>query len=274
MLMPSARASRRRGDLHRLAVPADLAVVGPDGAVDDLHQRRLAGAVLAEDGVDLARRDAQARRRSLAFTAGYCLLMSTSSRRMGRDSAGGSVKVRTPVAALAGDERLRPGCVRRPSVIQAKTRSCNVRATVVPARRRPRRRPQSQTQTSAVVPGSSEPISRAEAERLRRAARRGVQRLPGGQALAGERLHLVGVGHVAQHRQAGAAADVARQADARRRPPRRRASRTGRCRGTGSTTASARSAHRRRASAARSASSSQMPCAKTLRSHAAGRRGA
>jgi hypothetical protein len=60
MLMPSARAAGGRGDLHRLAVPADLALVGPDRAVDDLHQRRLAGAVLAEDGVDLAGRDLQA----------------------------------------------------------------------------------------------------------------------------------------------------------------------------------------------------------------------
>jgi hypothetical protein len=50
----------RRRDLDALAVPAHLAGVGPDGAVDDLHQRRLAGAVLAEDGVDLPRRDAQA----------------------------------------------------------------------------------------------------------------------------------------------------------------------------------------------------------------------
>ena len=78
---------------------------------------------------------------------------------------------------------------------------------------RPAPTAQSQTQTSAVRPASSEPISCAEAERVRRAARRRVQRLPRREALAGQRLHLVGVGHVAQHRQAGAAADVARQAD-------------------------------------------------------------
>ena len=55
-----ARLGGRR-DLDALAVPAHLALVGPHGAVDDLHQRRLAGAVLAQHGVDLARRDAQAR---------------------------------------------------------------------------------------------------------------------------------------------------------------------------------------------------------------------
>jgi hypothetical protein len=44
---------------HRLPVPAHLALVGLHGAVDDLHHRRLAGAVLAEHGVDLAGLDAQ-----------------------------------------------------------------------------------------------------------------------------------------------------------------------------------------------------------------------
>src|SRR6187431_3152766 len=42
--------------------------------------------------------------RSLALTAGYCLLMPVSSRRMGRDSAGCSGTIgTTPVAAGAGD---------------------------------------------------------------------------------------------------------------------------------------------------------------------------
>jgi hypothetical protein len=50
---------RRRRDLHRRAVPADLAFVGPDRAVDDLHHGRLAGAVFAQHGVDLAWLDAQ-----------------------------------------------------------------------------------------------------------------------------------------------------------------------------------------------------------------------
>jgi hypothetical protein len=59
MLMPSWPRLRRAGDLHRLAVPAHLALVGLHRAVDDLHQRALAGAVLAQHGVDLAGLHAQ-----------------------------------------------------------------------------------------------------------------------------------------------------------------------------------------------------------------------
>ena len=42
----------RVDDLHGCAVQPDLAGVGQDEADQDLHQRRLAGAVLAEDAVD------------------------------------------------------------------------------------------------------------------------------------------------------------------------------------------------------------------------------
>ena len=44
----------RRAELDRLAVEQDLALVGPVEPVEDVHQRRLAGAVLAEEGVHLA----------------------------------------------------------------------------------------------------------------------------------------------------------------------------------------------------------------------------
>ena len=44
----------RRAELGRLAVDQDLALVGPVEAVEDVHQRRLAGAVLAEERVHLA----------------------------------------------------------------------------------------------------------------------------------------------------------------------------------------------------------------------------
>jgi hypothetical protein len=40
---------------HRLAVDEHLAAVGAHRAVDDLHEGGLAGAVLAEHRVDLAR---------------------------------------------------------------------------------------------------------------------------------------------------------------------------------------------------------------------------
>ena len=47
----------RRGDGHRAALPEDLAGARLDDAVEDLHQGRLAGAVLAEKRVDFARLD-------------------------------------------------------------------------------------------------------------------------------------------------------------------------------------------------------------------------
>jgi hypothetical protein len=45
----------RRGELDLLAVQQDLALVGLQQPVQDVHQGRLAGAVLAEQGVHLAR---------------------------------------------------------------------------------------------------------------------------------------------------------------------------------------------------------------------------
>ena len=46
--------ARRIADLDRGALPFDRSGVGLDDAVDDLHQRRLAGTVLAQHRVDLA----------------------------------------------------------------------------------------------------------------------------------------------------------------------------------------------------------------------------
>jgi hypothetical protein len=43
-----------RAQVRRLAVDPDLALVGPVEPVEDVHQRRLAGPVLAEEGVHLA----------------------------------------------------------------------------------------------------------------------------------------------------------------------------------------------------------------------------
>ena len=56
---PEAEISRLdgRGDGHRAPFPADLAGARLDDAVEDLHQRRLAGTVLPEKRVDLARLD-------------------------------------------------------------------------------------------------------------------------------------------------------------------------------------------------------------------------
>ena len=53
--MPRSAARRpRAGDVHRLAVEANLAGVPAIGAAENLHQRGLAGAVLAEEHVDVA----------------------------------------------------------------------------------------------------------------------------------------------------------------------------------------------------------------------------
>ena len=52
--MPSFCAIAGEVMVTGLPIEADLAAVGPQNAVDDVHQRRLAGAVLAGEGVDLA----------------------------------------------------------------------------------------------------------------------------------------------------------------------------------------------------------------------------
>ena len=53
---PDAGVDRgaRRAELHRLARDHDLALVRVVEPVEDVHQGRLAGAVLAEQRVDLA----------------------------------------------------------------------------------------------------------------------------------------------------------------------------------------------------------------------------
>ena len=54
MPMPSPIARRGESIVHRLAVEPDLALVGLVQPVEDVHQGRLAGAVLPEQGVDLS----------------------------------------------------------------------------------------------------------------------------------------------------------------------------------------------------------------------------
>jgi hypothetical protein len=53
MPMPRSIARDGRGDLGRLSVHADLALVRAVQPVEDRHQRRLAGPVLAQQGVNL-----------------------------------------------------------------------------------------------------------------------------------------------------------------------------------------------------------------------------
>ena len=59
MPMPSLRAARGLEMRDRRAVEEDLALVGREDAVDHLDQGRLAGAVLAEQRVDLAGLDVE-----------------------------------------------------------------------------------------------------------------------------------------------------------------------------------------------------------------------
>ena len=43
-----------RGNSHHLSVEADFAAVGPQNAIDDVHQGRLAGSILAGNGMHFA----------------------------------------------------------------------------------------------------------------------------------------------------------------------------------------------------------------------------
>ncbi len=71
---------RRAADLDGLALPADLALVRPHRAVDDLHQRRLARAVLAQHRVDFAGGDGE-RHVVVGLHGRVRLLMPASARR-------------------------------------------------------------------------------------------------------------------------------------------------------------------------------------------------
>ena len=57
MPMPSRRAKFGLGMRIGAPLPADLAGIGMQHAIDDLDQRALAGTVLAEQGMDLAGQD-------------------------------------------------------------------------------------------------------------------------------------------------------------------------------------------------------------------------
>ena len=63
----------------RRVVDQDLALVGPVEPVEDVHQRGLAGAVLAQEGVDLAGLARRGRSASFATTPGNRFVMPRSS---------------------------------------------------------------------------------------------------------------------------------------------------------------------------------------------------
>src|SRR5262249_5604202 len=86
------------------AIDQDLALVRPVEAVEDLHERRLAGAVLADEGVDLAladgevdavvREDAREALRDAAHLDGEGELGSAHPERAPARSAGASRRTR------------------------------------------------------------------------------------------------------------------------------------------------------------------------------------
>ena len=115
MLVHHADAGRdrlaRTADAHRLAVDADLAGVGLVEAVDDVHQRRLAGAVLADDAVDDAARDDEIDVR-LACTAPKRLSMPISS--MAGTALAASVVTRFPGVPFSAPSSWRGGARAAP----------------------------------------------------------------------------------------------------------------------------------------------------------------
>ncbi len=102
MPMPAAIAAWLSGMRDRLAVDADLAAVGLVEAVEDRHQRRLAGAVLADDAVDGAAPDREVDV-ALAWTAPKLLLMPTSSIASGPAAPGRRARLQFRAAIAAQD---------------------------------------------------------------------------------------------------------------------------------------------------------------------------
>ena len=94
--IPASIASFAECERDRLAVEQDLARVGLVEPVEDVHQRRLAGAVLAEQRVHLARRRSKSTW-SLATMPGNALVMPRISRTGASATAG-------PILTAEADE--------------------------------------------------------------------------------------------------------------------------------------------------------------------------
>ena len=92
------------GEAYRLAVDADLAGVGMQQAEQDVHERRLAGAVLPEKAVDLALSRVRSTS-SLATSGPKALVMPASS---------------SLIAAASLLRARQSGTIGRPGLAQAK----------------------------------------------------------------------------------------------------------------------------------------------------------
>ena len=104
MPMPAAIASPGPVKVHRLAVDQDLALVGLVEPVEDVHQGGLAGAVLAEQRVDLARLDVRSIA-SLATSVPKRLVMPRSSSFTGDLLVDGTVGRPADGARRSGERR-------------------------------------------------------------------------------------------------------------------------------------------------------------------------
>ena len=93
----------RAAEGHALAVQADLTLVRPVQAGEHVHERRLAGAVLAEERVHLAARAPRSVTPSLATTPGNRFVMPSMRTAGGREApAEPAPPVRTSLTRLAG----------------------------------------------------------------------------------------------------------------------------------------------------------------------------
>ena len=108
----------RRVDPDRLALDEDLALVGVVEAVEDAHQGRLAGAVLAEQRVHLPCARGRSRCGRSRATPGKCFVIPRSSRTTGRSL----IRVRDSMGLAATRTPKHRGRARRPALAVVRVR--------------------------------------------------------------------------------------------------------------------------------------------------------
>ena len=206
-----AEAARRGriGDRHRRPLPADFARGRLQRAVEDLHQRRLAGAVLAEEGVDLPLHDREvdivvgAERAEFLGDADRLEGWSPALAREDCVGSGGSgvhSLSAYPAMRAGGKPRLRTPAVPRSAALrrgQGAARRLPQQSRRAPSNRCPRRR--SGRPARRFAPGETPSLGKPPLEADALAVRADQSDI--GKALVGERrmddreIELVAVGH-------------------------------------------------------------------------------
>ena len=102
-----AAGRSRAGNADRLALPADLAGIGMQHAIDDLDQRALAGAVLAEQRMDLAGQDLEID--AVVGEAAREVLDDALERQKRNGGGADSLTLKPPCRSVPGAPRL-PSC--------------------------------------------------------------------------------------------------------------------------------------------------------------------